>query len=81
LLSWISTFVADAARFSDNRAAEPAGAFMFPYRLFSHDGFGNFSLIQEFAAPNDEAAALIVGRWPVRPLELWQSTRKVKLWG
>jgi hypothetical protein len=53
---------------------------MFPYRFFSHDGSGNFSLIQEFAAPNDEAAALFVGRWRVRPLELWQSTRKVKLW-
>ena len=53
---------------------------MFPYRLFSHDGCGNFSLIQEFAAPNDEAATLFVGRWRVRPLELWQSTRKVKLW-
>jgi hypothetical protein len=53
---------------------------MFPYRLFSHDGCGNFSLIEEFAAPNDEAAALFFGRWRVRPLELWQSTRKVKLW-
>ena len=53
---------------------------MFPYRLFSHYGFGNFSLIQEFAAANDEAAALFVGRWRVRPLELWQATRKVQLW-
>jgi hypothetical protein len=53
---------------------------MFPYRLFSHDGAGNFSLIEEFAASNDEAAAVIVARWHVRPLELWQSTRKVKLW-
>jgi hypothetical protein len=52
---------------------------MFMYRLFSHDGSGNFSLIREFAAPNDEAAAQQVGRWEVRPLELWQSTRKVKL--
>ena len=53
---------------------------MFLYRLFSHDGLGNFSLIKEFAAPNDEAASQRVGRWHVRPLELWQSTRKVKLW-
>jgi len=50
------------------------------YRLFSHDGSGNFSLITEFAAPNDEAASQLVSRWHVRPLELWQSTRKVKLW-
>lgn len=53
---------------------------MFAYRFFSHDGFGNFRLLQEFAAPNDAAAALFVNRWSVRPLELWQSTRKVKLW-
>jgi len=53
---------------------------MFLYRLFSHDGSGNFSLVKEFAAPNDAAAAQQVGRWEVRPLELWQSTRKVKLW-
>jgi hypothetical protein len=53
---------------------------MFAYRLFSHDGSGNFSLIQEFAAPNDEAAALFIGRWHVRRLELWQATRKVKRW-
>jgi hypothetical protein len=53
---------------------------MFQYRLFSHDGSGNFSLIQEFGAPNDEAAGQIVGRWHLRPLELWQSTRKVRLW-
>ena len=51
---------------------------MLVYRLFSHDGFGNFSLLQEFEAQNDEAAAKFVGRWPVRPLELWQSARKVK---
>ena len=30
---------------------------MFSYRLFSHDGCGNFSLIHEFLAPNDDAAA------------------------
>jgi hypothetical protein len=53
---------------------------VFLYRLFSHDGSGNFNLIQEFAARDDEAAAVVVGRWNVRPLELWQSTRKVKLW-
>jgi hypothetical protein len=52
---------------------------VFPYRLFSHDGLGNFSLIQEFVAPNDEAATLLVGRWRACPLELWQSTRKVTL--
>ena len=52
---------------------------MFPYRLFSHDGLGNFSLIDEFVAPNDEAATLVVGRSRACQLELWQSTRKVKL--
>jgi len=50
------------------------------YRLFSHDGHGNFSLVQEFSAPNDETAAEFIGRWRVRPLELWQSSRKVKCW-
>jgi hypothetical protein len=50
------------------------------YRLFSHDGHGNFSLIQEFTAPNDIDAAELIGRWRVRPLELWQSSRKVKCW-
>jgi hypothetical protein len=50
------------------------------YRLFSHDGQGNFSLIQEFSAPNDVDAAELIGRWSVRPLELWQSSRKVKCW-
>lgn len=53
---------------------------MFPYRLFSHDGLGNFTLLQEFDAQNDEAAAMFVIHWPVRPLELWQSSRKVKCW-
>ena len=53
---------------------------MFQYQLFSHDGLGNFSLIQEFSAANDDAAARIVGPWLVRPLELWQCTRKVKRW-
>ena len=76
----VSTSVAGARILRDDRATMPAGGPMFPYRLFSHDGSGNFSLIQEFAAPDDEAAALFVGRWRVRPLELWQSTRKVKLW-
>jgi hypothetical protein len=53
------------------------GGFMFLYRLFSHDGLGNFSLLHEFKAQNDEAAAVLVGRWGDRPLELWQSSRKV----
>ena len=57
----------------------PAGTSVYPYRLFSHDGSGNFSLILEFVAPNDEAAALLVDRWRIGPLELWLSTRKVKL--
>ena len=51
------------------------------YRLFSHDGLGNHTLVQEFNAQNDQAAAIFVGRWPVRPLELWQSGRKVQCWG
>ncbi len=53
---------------------------MFHYRLFSHDGVGNFSLIEEFGAQNDDAASMFVDRSLVRPLELWQSTRKVKCW-
>lgn len=53
---------------------------MFPYRLFSHDGRGNFSLLQEFDARDDETAERFVDRWPSRPLELWQSARKVKCW-
>lgn len=51
------------------------------YRLFSHDGLGNFSLVQEFDAQNDDAAASFTTRWRVRPLELWQSARMVKRWG
>ena len=27
---------------------------MFLYRLFSHDGLGNFSLLHEFKAQNDD---------------------------
>jgi len=50
------------------------------YRLFSHDGYGNFSLIQEFIAPNDIEAAEVISRWRLRPLELWQLSRKVKCW-
>ena len=54
---------------------------MFLYYLFSHDGQGNFDLLQKFDAPDDEEARRLVGRWPnVRPLELWQSARKVKRW-
>lgn len=54
---------------------------MLLYRLFSHDGQGNFDLVQQFDALDDEAAGRFVGRWPnVRPLELWQSARKVRRW-
>jgi len=53
---------------------------MLLYRLFSHDGLGNFSLLQEFKALNDEAAHKVVGGWSARPLELWQSSRKVDRW-
>jgi hypothetical protein len=53
---------------------------MHPYRLFAHDGLGNFNLLQEFSAQNDAAAAKFVGRWNNRPLELWQSSRRVKCW-
>ena len=53
---------------------------MFFYRLFLHDGLGNFSLLQEFNANDDEAAAVLVNRWNCRPLELWQSSRRVKRW-
>jgi hypothetical protein len=53
---------------------------MFLYRLFSHDGLGNFSLLHEFKAQNDEAAERSVDRWSARPLELWQSSRRVNQW-
>jgi hypothetical protein len=53
---------------------------MFRYRLFSHDGLGNFSLLDEFTAQNDEAAAKLVARWGERPLELWQSSRRIERW-
>ena len=53
---------------------------MHQYRLFSHDGLGNFSLLQEFRAHDDEAATKLVGRWGSRSLELWQSTRVVNRW-
>jgi len=52
---------------------------MFVYRLFAHDGLGNFKLIQEFSAADDEAASMLAIRRRGRPLELWQSTRKVRL--
>ena len=54
---------------------------MLLYYLFSHDGHGNFDLLQKFDALDDEEASRLVGRWSnVRPLELWQSARKVKRW-
>ena len=54
---------------------------MLLYYLFSHDGQGNFDLLQKFDALDDEEASRRVGRWSnVRPLELWQSARKVKRW-
>jgi hypothetical protein len=56
------------------------GATMFQYRLFKHDGEGNFSLLQEFEAKNDEVAGKFIAAWRLRPLELWQSSRKVRSW-
>jgi hypothetical protein len=53
---------------------------MFLYRFFAHDGLGNFSLLHEFKACNDEAAAKLVVRWTQRPLELWQCSRRVSEW-
>ena len=53
---------------------------MLAYRLFSHDGLGNFSLLQEFDAQSDADAERMVGRWRPRPLELWQACRKVGRW-
>jgi hypothetical protein len=53
---------------------------MFLYRLFSHDGVGNFNLLHEFRAQNDEVAAKSAGLWAARPLELWQSSRRVNQW-
>jgi hypothetical protein len=53
---------------------------MFIYRFFSHDGLGNFSLLHEFKARNDATATALVSRWANRPLELWQSSRKVNHW-
>jgi len=52
------------------------------YRLFSHDGYGNFNLLQEFEALNDQMADRFADRWlKAGPLEMWQSARKVKCWG
>jgi hypothetical protein len=62
------------------RRVSPEESELLQYRLFSHDGHGNFSLLQEFTAPNDGDAAKFIGGWRVRPLELWQSSRKVKCW-
>jgi hypothetical protein len=53
---------------------------MFLYRLFSHDGLGNFSLLQEFKAQNDEVAERMIRDAVPRPLELWQSSRRVTRW-
>lgn len=54
---------------------------MLQYSLLLHDGEGNFHLIQDFRANGDEAAAKVAARFPhLRPLELWQSTRKVRRW-
>jgi hypothetical protein len=47
---------------------------------FSVTMVGNFNLVSEFSAINDVAAATIVEQSRVRPLELWQATRKVRLW-
>lgn len=51
---------------------------MFLYRLFSHDGSGNFSLLREFKALDDETAMRSVGSLDARPLELWQLSRKIR---
>ena len=61
-------------------AVPSAGGRMLLYRLFSHDGLGNFSLIDEFRAQSDEDAAKSIVRWHARPLELWQSSRIVNRW-
>lgn len=53
---------------------------MLSYRVFSHDGLGNFSLLHEFEAQDDEAATKVVRRWSVRPLELWRPSRIVNRW-
>lgn len=54
---------------------------MFQYRLLSHDGEGNFRLIEEFRADREEEAERVAARWAhVRQLELWRSGRKVKRW-
>jgi hypothetical protein len=67
-------------RVSKDEVAMRIGSFMFFYRLFSHDGLGNFSLLHEFKAHDDEAAAVLANRWDSRPVELWQSSRRVKRW-
>ena len=53
---------------------------MFPYHLFSHDGIGNFSLLREFKAQNDDAAQRSVDQSQHGPLELRQASRRVKRW-
>ena len=58
----------------------PQGGYMILYRLFSHDGLGNFSLLHEFKAKDDAAAARLVVHWRPRSMELWQSSRRVTQW-
>jgi hypothetical protein len=74
---WINT---EILRRRKDEVAMRIGSFMFFYRLFSHDGLGNFSLLHEFKAHDDEAAAVLANRWDSRPVELWQSSRRVKRW-
>ena len=53
---------------------------MFRYHLFSHDGIGNFDLLREFRALNDDAARRLVDQSQHGSLELWQASRRVKRW-
>jgi hypothetical protein len=74
---WTNT---EILRGSKDAVAMRIGSFMFFYRLFSHDNLGNFSLLHEFKAHDDEAAAVLANRWDSRPVELWQSSRRVRRW-
>ena len=62
------------------RSAPEGDAHMFQYHLFSHDGVGNFSLLREFRALNDDAAQRLVDQSQHGPLELWQASRRAKRW-